>query len=40
MPVLRGRTLAMYVGLCMVWGSTWLGIEVGLRDLPPLRLPA
>ena len=37
MSVLRGRTLAMYVGLCLVWGSTWLVIKVGLRDLPPLR---
>ena len=26
----------MYVGLCAVWGSTWLAIKVGLRDLPPL----
>jgi drug/metabolite transporter (DMT)-like permease len=37
MPVLRGRKLAMYIGLCVVWGSTWLGIKIGLRDLPPLR---
>ena len=36
MPVLRGRTLAMYIGLCIVWGSTWMAIKVGLRDLPPL----
>ena len=26
----------MYVFLCAVWGSTWLVIKVGLRDLPPL----
>ncbi len=37
MSVLRGRALAMYVGLCLVWGSTWLAIKIGLRDLPPLR---
>jgi drug/metabolite transporter (DMT)-like permease len=37
MSVLRGRTLAMYIGLCLVWGSTWMVIKVGLRDLPPLR---
>ncbi len=37
MSILRGRTLAMYVGLCLVWGSTWLAIKIGLRDLPPLR---
>ena len=26
----------MYVFLCAVWGSTWLVIKLGLRDLPPL----
>jgi drug/metabolite transporter (DMT)-like permease len=34
--VLSGRRLAMYCALCAVWGSTWLVIKVGLRDLPPL----
>jgi drug/metabolite transporter (DMT)-like permease len=37
MSVLRGRRLAVYAGLCAVWGSTWLAIKIGLRDLPPLR---
>src|SRR5205085_4473877 len=37
MSVLRGRTLAVYAGLCAIWGSTWLAIKIGLRDLPPLR---
>lgn len=32
---LRGRVLAVYVFCCAVWGSTWLFIKVGLRDLPP-----
>lgn len=36
MSHLSGRRLAMYVGLCVVWGSTWLAIKIGLRDLPPL----
>jgi drug/metabolite transporter (DMT)-like permease len=36
MSHLSGRRLAMYVGLCLVWGSTWLAIKIGLRDLPPL----
>jgi drug/metabolite transporter (DMT)-like permease len=34
---LRGRALAVYASLCAVWGSTWLAIKIGLRDLPPLR---
>jgi drug/metabolite transporter (DMT)-like permease len=37
MAVLAGRRLALYVFLCVVWGSTWLFIKIGLRDLPPLR---
>ena len=36
MSVLSGRRLAMYVALCAVWGSTWLVIKIGLRDLSPL----
>jgi drug/metabolite transporter (DMT)-like permease len=34
---LRGRTLAVYIFLCAIWGSTWLGIKIGLQYLPPLR---
>jgi drug/metabolite transporter (DMT)-like permease len=37
MTALRGRRLALYLFLCAVWGSTWLVIKIGLRDLPPLR---
>jgi len=33
---LRGQRLAMYVGLCLVWGSTWMVIKIGLRDLSAL----
>ena len=40
MSVLAGRRLALYLFLCAVWGSTWLGIKIGLRDLPPLRFAA
>ena len=32
-----GRRLVIYLFLCAVWGSTWLVIKIGLRDLPPLR---
>jgi drug/metabolite transporter (DMT)-like permease len=35
---LRGRVLAVYLFLCAVWGSTWLFIKLGVRDVPPLRL--
>ncbi|MDQ6892862.1 MAG: EamA family transporter [Acidobacteriota bacterium] len=35
-PALRGRTLAVYVFCCAVWGSTWLVIRIGVRDIPPL----
>ena len=36
MTALKGRPLALYVFCCAVWGSTWLVIKIGLRDLPPL----
>ncbi len=36
----RGRIVAVYVFCCAVWGSTWLVIKVGLRDLPPLHFAA
>ena len=26
----------VWLALCAIWGSTWLGIKLGLRDLPPL----
>ena len=26
----------VWLSLCGIWGSTWLGIKLGLRDLPPL----
>jgi drug/metabolite transporter (DMT)-like permease len=38
--VLSGRVLAVYVFCCAVWGSTWLVIKVGLRDLPPFHFAA
>ncbi len=28
--------LAVWLGLVAIWGSTWLAIKVGLRDLPPI----
>ena len=34
---MRGRVLLLYCVCCLVWGSTWLVIKIGLRDLPPFR---
>jgi len=31
----RGRTLLLYSTCCLIWGSTWLAIKIGLDDLPP-----
>jgi len=28
-------TLIVWLALCLIWGSTWLFIKTGLRDLPP-----
>ncbi len=37
-PRVGGRLKAVvaFVVLCLIWGSTWLAIKVGLRDLPPI----
>jgi drug/metabolite transporter (DMT)-like permease len=26
----------VWLALCLIWGSTWLAIKLGLRDLPPI----
>jgi drug/metabolite transporter (DMT)-like permease len=36
----RGRIFAVYAFCCLIWGSTWLVIKIGLRDLPPFHLAA
>jgi drug/metabolite transporter (DMT)-like permease len=28
--------LLVWLALCAIWGSTWLAIKLGLRDLPPI----
>ncbi len=32
---MRGRALFLYALCCLLWGSTWLVIKIGLEDLPP-----
>lgn len=27
--------LLLYIILCLIWGSTWMGIKIGLEDAPP-----
>ena len=34
---LSGRHLAGYVALCLIWGTTWLGIRLVVRDVPPFE---
>jgi len=29
------RKLAGYIALCLIWGTTWMAIKVGLKDLTP-----
>jgi len=35
MAMLRGRVLAAYLIVCIVWGSTYLAIRVGVAHVPP-----
>ena len=32
----RRMALVLWLTLAGIWGSTWLAIKLGLRDLPPL----
>lgn len=36
----RARLLLVYAAVCVLWGSTWLVVKVGLLDLPPLGFVA
>jgi drug/metabolite transporter (DMT)-like permease len=40
MRTLSGRVLLVYLFCCAVWGSAWVMIKVGLRDLPPFHFAA
>lgn len=35
MMALAGKTLVAYLTVCVVWGSTYLAIRIGVRHLPP-----
>ncbi|MEO6055589.1 MAG: EamA family transporter [Gemmatimonadales bacterium] len=35
MPGLRGKALVAYLLVCVVWGSTYLAIRIGVAELPP-----
>jgi drug/metabolite transporter (DMT)-like permease len=35
MAMLRGRVLAAYLIVCIVWGSTYLAIRIGVAHVPP-----
>ena len=32
---LKGKALVAYLIVCIVWGSTYLAIKVGVMELPP-----
>jgi drug/metabolite transporter (DMT)-like permease len=36
MAGLRGKPLVAYLLVCVVWGSTYLAIRIGVQDMPPL----
>jgi drug/metabolite transporter (DMT)-like permease len=33
---LRSNVVLAYVGCCLIWGSTWMMIKIGLRGAPPV----
>src|SRR5260370_35646422 len=38
--LVNARVRFLYLACCVLWGSTWLVIKLGLRDLPPLLFAA
>ncbi|HLP15601.1 MAG TPA: EamA family transporter [Bacteroidota bacterium] len=32
----RPKIIFLYVLICLIWGSTWLAIKIGLETMPPL----
>ena len=34
--IVRIQRILVWLMLCLIWGSTWIFIKVGLRDLPPI----
>ncbi|HEU4929087.1 MAG TPA: DMT family transporter [Candidatus Krumholzibacteria bacterium] len=30
------RLVLAYAAMCLIWGSTWMGIKIGLRGAPPM----
>ncbi len=30
------KTILIWILLCLIWGSTWIFIKIGLEDLPPI----
>ncbi len=39
-PSFTRSHLLGYIGLCLIWGSTWLAIRLVVRDVPPLQAAA
>ncbi|MEW6367773.1 MAG: EamA family transporter [Acidobacteriota bacterium] len=37
---MKGRELAAYAALCMIWSTTWVAIRIGVRYLPPFGFAA
>jgi len=33
-------TIVVWISLCLIWGTTWIVIKIGLDDLPPISFAA
>ncbi len=34
------KTILVWLALCLIWGTTWFFIKIGLEDLPPITFAA
>ena len=40
MAVSGSLKVTVWLILCLIWGSTWIFIKIGLEDLPPIVFAA
>lgn len=40
MPKIFSLKVLVWLVLCLIWGSTWIFIKIGLEDLPPIAFAA
>ncbi|PYR55979.1 MAG: hypothetical protein DMF91_23010, partial [Acidobacteria bacterium] len=40
MPATRRRAYLAWIAVCLIWGTTYLGIRIALETIPPFLMAA